>query len=86
MKWTKKKSLCNFFKLNALRTRGLSPSWKQNDSPNHVPSRRKRLSSPREQFPPRKKGFKFPQGATTSLGEQLPECLIRKFKGKTLSK
>jgi hypothetical protein len=74
----KKKPLCNFFKLNVLGRKGLSPRRKQNGSPNHVPLGRKKLtypkeqfllgerglSSPREQLPPRDKWIKFLRRAT----------------------
>jgi hypothetical protein len=66
MKWIKKKPLRNLFKLNVLRINGLSPRRKQNGSPNHVPSRRKRLSYPKEQFLLGKRGLSSPR-------EQLPK-------------
>jgi hypothetical protein len=53
----KTKPLCNFFKLNAMGRKGLSPREKQNGSPNHIPSRRKKLNYHKEQFLLGKRGL-----------------------------
>jgi hypothetical protein len=65
MKWMKKKPLHNFFKLNALGRKGLSPRRKRNGSHN-CSLKENETKLPQGVISLGEKGTKFPKGATST--------------------